>query len=351
MGWYDYKPYVPVAKRRAQAAKEVAKRIKQGQAISPVVIQGRTIVSTFWGKAWCTNLEGYSDFANRLPRGRTYVRNGSVVDLKIEKGQIKALVSGSELYTIQIDIAPLSKDAWQVVKKLCAGKIGSLVELLQGKLSNAVMEAVTDRAEGLFPKPKEIKMRCSCPDYAGMCKHLAAVMYGIGNRLDSAPELLFELRGVDHQELIEQAIPAAPTKAKHGAPTIESADLSEIFGIEINDSPAAEPPISSSTTKKAPKVKKAPPTTKPVTVKPAAAVKQTAAKKATTAKPATEKKLATVKPATEKKTTVVKPAATVKQSAMKKAATVKPATEKKIVTAKPAAAATPKKARSVSKKG
>lgn len=268
MGWrYDYKPYVPVAKRRARAAKEVAKRVKKGQAVSPVVIEGRAIVSTFWGKAWCTNLESYSDFENRLPRGRTYVRNGSVVDLKIEQGRIKALVSGSELYTVQIEIAALPQKAWQVAKELCAGKIGSLVELLQGKLSNAVMEAVTDRAEGLFPKPKEIKMRCSCPDYAGMCKHLAAVMYGIGNRLDSSPELLFELRGVDHQELIEQAIPAAPTRAKHGVPMIESAELGAIFDIEINDSPAAEPPNSKTTTKKAPKVKKAPAATKPATVK------------------------------------------------------------------------------------
>jgi uncharacterized Zn finger protein len=293
MSWrYDYKPYVPVAVRRAQAAKEVAKRIKQGQTISPVVIEGRTIVSTFWGKAWCTNLEGYSDYANRLPRGRTYVRNGSVMDLKIEKGRIKALVSGSELYTVQIEIAALPQKAWQVVKELCAGKIGSLVELLQGKLSNAVMEAVTDRAEGLFPKPKEIKMRCSCPDYAGMCKHLAAVMYGIGNRLDTSPELLFELRGVDHQELIEQAIPAAPTRATHGAPTLESAELGDIFGIEIDDSPAAEPPNTKTTTKKAPKVKKAPATTKPATVKKAAE------KKTTTVKKATEKKGATVKKAT-----------------------------------------------------
>src|SRR4051794_26892124 len=254
MGWsYDYKPYVPVAQRRAQAAREVAKRIKKGQAISPVVIEGRTIVSTFWGKAWCTNLEGYSDFANRLPRGRTYVRNGSVVDLKIEKGQIKALVSGSELYSVQIEIAALPQNAWRVVKNLCVGKVGSLVELLQGKLSNAVMAAVTDRAEGLFPKPKEIKMRCSCPDSAGMCKHLAAVMYGIGNRLDSSPELLFALRGVDHRELIEQAIPTAPMRAKPGTPTIETTELGAIFDIEINDSPIARPPDSKTATKQAPR--------------------------------------------------------------------------------------------------
>jgi uncharacterized Zn finger protein len=299
MGWrYDYKPYVPVAKRRAQAAREVAKRVKKGQAVSPVVIEGRTIVSTFWGKAWCTNLESYSDFENRLPRGRTYVRNGSVVHLKIEKGRITALVSGSELYTIQIDIAALPQKAWKAVKALCAGKIGSLVELLQGKLSNAVMEAVTDRAEGLFPKPKEITMRCSCPDYAGMCKHLAAVMYGIGNRLDSSPELLFHLRGVDHQELIEQAIPAAPARAKGSAPTLESAELGAIFDIEIDDAPPAAPSESKATKTKVPKSRKAPEVkTAPAATKPAP-VKKAAEKKTAKVKKAAPKKTATVKKAT-----------------------------------------------------
>ena len=309
MGWgYDYKPYVPVAERRAKAAREVAKRVKKGEAVSPVVIEGRTIVSTFWGKAWCTNLEGYSDFENRLPRGRTYVRNGSVVDLKIAKGQIKAFVSGSELYTVQIDIAALPQDAWRVVKKRCAGKIGSMVELLQGKLSNAVMEAVTDRAEGLFPKPKEIKMSCSCPDYAGMCKHLAAVMYGIGNRLDSSPHLLFELRGVDHQELIEQAIPVATARAKRGAPAIKSSELGAIFGIEIDDATPAKPPASKAGTTKAPKSRKAPSVkTAPAATKPARA-KNAPEKKTAKAKKAPPKKASTVKKAaaaTKKRTTPV----------------------------------------------
>ena len=264
MGWYEYKPYVPVAKRRAQAAREVAKRLKKGQAVSPIQIEGRNITSTFWGRAWCTNLESYSDFANRLPRGRTYVRNGSVIDLKIEKGRINALVSGSELYEIRIDIDPLPKPHWLALKKQCAGQIGSLVELLQGKLSKGVMELVTDRERGLFPKPKEITMRCSCPDYAGMCKHLAAVMYGVGHRLDSSPELLFLLRGVDHTELIEQAIPAAPPKAKRNVTTIATDELGAIFGIEIGDEPVShtgaatcEKPAPKKVARKAPAAKKA----------------------------------------------------------------------------------------------
>jgi uncharacterized Zn finger protein len=266
MGWYDgFRPYVSVAQRRAQAAKEVAKRVKNGQTITPVRLEGRTIASTFWGQAWCTNLESYSDFANRLPRGRSYVRNGSVVDLQIENGRIKALVSGSELYEIKIEIDALPKHNWRTLKQQSAGQISTLVELLQGKLSKAVMATVTDREQGLFPKPNEIEMTCSCPDYAGMCKHVAAVMYGVGNRLDTSPELLFLLRSVDHLELIEQAIPAAPTKAKGGAPTIASDDLSAIFDIEIDDVPAAKAnartrakPKAKKVAKKAVKGKKAP---------------------------------------------------------------------------------------------
>ncbi len=333
MGWrYDYKPYVPVAQRRAKAEREVAKRVKKGQAVNPVVIEGRSIVSTFWGKAWCTNLESYSDFENRLPRGRTYVRNGSVVHLTVEKGRITALVSGSELYTVRIDIAALPLKAWKAVKALCAGKIGSLVELLQGKLSSAVMEAVTDRAEGLFPKPKEITMSCSCPDYAGMCKHLAAVMYGIGNRLDSSPELLFELRGVDHQELIEQAIPAAPVRTKGSALTIESTELAAIFDIEIDDDPPTELPKSRSITMKAPK------TSKPPKVKTAAATKELPKSRSITMKAPKASKPPKVKTAAAETNTTP-----TKKAAQKRTVTVKKAVQSKTVSVKKAAVATKKK--------
>ncbi len=236
---YGFKPYVPVAQRRAQAAHEVAKRAQKGQSAAPVVIDGRTIAATFWGQAWCTNLEGYSDFANRLPRGRTYVRNGSVVDLKVAAGKVTALVSGSELYEVRIDITALPAAQWLALKAQCAGRIGTLVELLQGKLSKAVMETVADRARGLFPKPKEITMRCSCPDSAGMCKHVAAAMYGVGHRLDSSPETLFLLRGVDHRDLIRQPIPAR-IGAKGTAPKIAAGDLGAIFGIEIDGEPVAK---------------------------------------------------------------------------------------------------------------
>jgi uncharacterized Zn finger protein len=242
MGWYyGFKPYVPVAVRRARAERDANRRIKKGQTILPVKIEGRKIVATFWGQAWCTNLESYSDFENRLPRGRTYVRNGSVVHLEIAKGKIKALVSGSELYTVKIDISGLPKKKWSTLKSLCGGQIGSLVELLQGKLSKAVMEIVTHPEQGLFPNPDEIKMSCSCPDYAGMCKHVAAAMYGIGNRLDSSPELLFVLRAVDHLELIDQAISAKPMEGSSQAPTLAEDELGAIFDIDIACTPTEQP--------------------------------------------------------------------------------------------------------------
>lgn len=237
--WWNYRPYVSVAERRAKAAGKVKTLQKKGQKISPVHIEGKAIARTFWGKAWCDNLESYSDFANRLPRGRTYVRNGSVCDLQIEPGRVTALVCGSELYKIKIGIQPLSPQAWAAVKRECAGKIGSLIELLQAKLSSGVMEIITRRDGGLFPKPAEIELDCSCPDWADMCKHVAAALYGVGARLDEQPELLFVLRKVDHLELITQAadLPAATKKKGKGAKTLADEQLSDVFGIELDATP------------------------------------------------------------------------------------------------------------------
>jgi uncharacterized Zn finger protein len=238
--WFQFRPYVPVAKRRAQAAREVEKRRKKGQNISPVVIEGRTIARTFWGKAWCDNLESYSDFENRLPRGRTYVRNGSVVDLQIQPGKVTALVSGSEIYDVSISITPLPDKEWRSIKERCAGQIGSLVELLQGKLSKSVIEIVTAHDGGLFPKPRQIQMECSCPDWAGMCKHIAAVLYGVGARLDHQPELFFRLRKVDHLELIEEAASQAGKQTATKKKTLAATDVAGVFGIELAEPEAAE---------------------------------------------------------------------------------------------------------------
>jgi uncharacterized Zn finger protein len=245
-GWGDYRgwrPYVSVAQRRRQAEREMQKRKKQGHAVSPVIIEGRAIVKTFWGKSWCENLEGYSDYENRLPRGRTYVRNGSVVDLQIKPGVINAWVSGSELYEISLTVAPVAKSRWKSICDDCAGAIDSLVELLQGRFSKGVMERICRQSHGLFPTPAELKLSCSCPDGAYMCKHVAAVLYGIGARFDHQPELLFRLRGVDEKELIVKAGKGLPLAKQAPAPArILGGDLSAIFGLDMGQSSAPKLP-------------------------------------------------------------------------------------------------------------
>jgi len=208
----------------------------KGIEVRPVHIEGSTIATTFWGRAWCKHLEGYSDFENRLPRGRTYVRNGSVCHLEIHAGQIRAKVSGSELYDVEITITPLALPSWRRIKKQCVGRIASLLDLLGGRISDGVMEVVTDREHGMFPAPPEIRMRCSCPDRAVMCKHVAAVLYGVGARLDEKPDLLFLLRGVDHQELIDEKAEVAVESAlaKGTRRRLAESELSEVFGVELD---------------------------------------------------------------------------------------------------------------------
>jgi len=245
MSWgYGFRPYVSVAQRRAKAAKETAKMAKSGRPLSPVNLSGSKIATTFWGKAWCDNLEAYSDYANRLPRGRSYLRNGSVVDLQIDDGKISALVSGSELYRIDIRIQTLPDAHWTRLQRDCTGKIDSLIEMLQGRLSSGVMQTVTRKDGGLFPRPAEIRMTCSCPDSAGLCKHLAATLYGVGARLDEQPELLFRLGGVDPAELISKASATdaiQQTTAARPGPGLSDSDLADVFGIELEAVPAPPP--------------------------------------------------------------------------------------------------------------
>ena len=242
MAFYGWRPYVPVADRRRKALREMEKRQKQGQAVSPVSIEGRTIATTFWGKAWCENLERYSDYENRLPRGRSYVCNGLVVDLQITPGKIQALVSGSHLYKVALKVAPVAKAQWKSICNDCGGAIDSLVELLQGRLSKGVMERICRQKQGLFPSPAEIQLSCSCPDWADMCKHVAAALYGIGARLDRQPELLFRLRGVDELELLASAGNAAPLskQAPAAGKRLGGEDLSAMFGLDMAQSATAD---------------------------------------------------------------------------------------------------------------
>lgn len=251
MGYFGWKPYVSVAERRRKVEKKIAQARKKGKPMRPIVIEGKSIAKTFWGKAWCDHLESYSDYENRLPRGRTYVRNGSVIDLEVTKGTVCAQVMGSSLYQVKIKFSPMSAGKWKELVTSCAGKIDSLLELLQGKFSKAVMSHFVAKETGFFPSSKEIAMQCSCPDYAGMCKHIAAVLYGIGSAIDTQPEWLFLLRHVDHLELI-----AASTANQILAPSqlsgkaIAEEELSELFGIEIQQTTPLPPSKKTKTRKK-----------------------------------------------------------------------------------------------------
>ncbi len=236
MSYGGWSPYVPVAKRRARAAKEINKLRKKGKDIQPIEVQGRKIARTFWGEAWCNHLERFSDYENRLPRGRTYVRNGSVCHLAISEGKVEALVSGSELYSVNINISPLPVRKWKILRTQCTGQIGSMLELLQGRFSNNVMEIVTDQNQGLFPTPGEIELACDCPDWAGMCKHIAAVLYGVGARLDHQPDLLFLLRNVNHEELITAELDIQAATSREGKRRrLKEADLSDVFGVDMEE--------------------------------------------------------------------------------------------------------------------
>jgi uncharacterized Zn finger protein len=237
-GYHTWAPRKSVAQRRAEAERQIKAAARGGRAKSPVRVTGRKIAQTFWGKAWCDNLERYRDFAYRLERGRSYLRSGSVIDLQIQGGRIAAEVLGSTLYEVAIDIDAVKRDAWRAIQRDCAGGIGSRIELLSGRLSEPVMTRLCAERTGLFPAPSAIRFTCSCPDHATMCKHVAAVMYGVGARLDHAPDLLFTLRRVSLDELLASAVTELPATPASGR-VLATAGLASLFGIELADAPAA----------------------------------------------------------------------------------------------------------------
>lgn len=242
MAFYNGFPeYVPVAEKKRIAMLAIETLREKNPSIAPVVITGRTITQTWWGKSWSSNLESYSDYSNRIQRGRSYVRHGAVLDLQIAEGKIAALVQGSRSkpYKIDIIIAPLSKEKWGKILKECSGQIDSLNELIAGKFPKGLQELFTVKEKGLFPSPKEINLHCSCPDSAIMCKHVAAVLYGVGARFDDDSALFFSLRGINVEQLISMSITQKSQslleKSKgRGRRVMADADISDVFGIDID---------------------------------------------------------------------------------------------------------------------
>jgi len=243
-GYSEFPVYVSVGEKRAKAERSLSKLKKSNPAVNPVVITGSAIASSWWGKSWNKNLEGYADYSNRIGRGRSYVRNGAVLDLQIKPGEITALVQGSRSkpYSVVIQIKEITAPAWENMKMACAGKLDSLPELLAGKFPKALGELFTERGKGLFPSPREIAFSCSCPDDAAMCKHVAAALYGIGARLDGEPGLFFTLRKVEIKDMVSETVQRKSQELlkkakKKSSRVLEDSDLSAIFGIQLDEKP------------------------------------------------------------------------------------------------------------------
>ena len=242
MAYWRYPRYVSVAEKRAKAARKLKTLKKKNPAIQPIVLEGTAIAKTWWGKSWNLNLERYADYSNRIGRGRSYVRHGAVLDLQISAGQVNSLVQGSRTkpYTVTIKIKGITNKIWKNMKAACAGKLDSLPELLSGKFPKALGEVFTAQGRGLFPSPQEIGFDCSCPDWAYMCKHVAATLYGIGTRLDDDAGLFFKLRKVKIDDLIQQTLKDQSYKLlekaeKMSSGKIAESDLSDMFGIDMEE--------------------------------------------------------------------------------------------------------------------
>lgn len=263
--WNSYPPYVSVAEKKAKAAKKLAKLQKKNPDIQPILIEGRTIAKSWWGKSWNRNLEQYADYSNRIGRGRSYVRHGAVLDLSVESGKVESLVQGSRSkpYSVNIKIKALKKKTWQDIQLFCKGKLDSIQELLSGRFPKDLDDIFMAREKGLFPSPKEIAFSCSCPDWAYMCKHVAATLYGIGARLDDDPSLFFILRKVEMKDLITRTVDNETQKLLQKAKIkadriIPESNLGDIFGIEMEETVAPVKRKARATKKASKKKKKSP---------------------------------------------------------------------------------------------
>lgn len=225
------------AEQKERVQREMAKRLKRGEVMEVLEVpQGnKKLVTTFWGKAWCDHLATYAEYEHRLPRGRSYLRQGKVYNLTIEPGLVSAVVAGSELYETKVRIRPLENEVWEALVAQCEGRVGSMLDLLAGKLGEGVLKVLTDPEGGMFPKAREIRFDCSCPDHADLCKHAAAMLYGVGVMLDTKPELFFTLRSVNAEELLSAGAKGV-VKGLGGGSELEGEDLGALFGIELGGS-------------------------------------------------------------------------------------------------------------------
>lgn len=253
MRYYEYyPPYVSVGERRAKAERKLRQLQKKYPNLQPVILEGQSLAKTWWGKSWNSNLERYADYSNRIGRGRSYVRHRAVLDLQLSPGKVTAMVQGSrsQPYDIVVKVDTLSAGNWATIREACEGCFDSLSELLAGKFPQALKDLFFEKGAGLFPAPRDIHFDCSCPDWASMCKHVAATLYGVGARLDNDPALFFTLRGINIDDLITQTVTDTTQRLLHKAGrqsqnVLQDVDLGDVFGIQLDDLEAPLPDVPS----------------------------------------------------------------------------------------------------------
>lgn len=230
---WDDDRYVRVAKRKESAA-ETAKRLEaEGEILTPAKAHGKAIANSFWGRSWCKAIEGWNDYESRLPAGRSLLKNGGVIDLRIEENLVTAKVVADRLYEVRIFFRKQDEERLAELKKHLTGKLTSLIDLIKGELSDEVITEICSEKYGLFPDYGELKTSCDCLDDAVMCRHAAAALYGIAPRLDDEPELFFTLRGIKAEDFFDSA--EAIRQTGEDTAEIDLEDLSDTFGIDLEE--------------------------------------------------------------------------------------------------------------------
>lgn len=238
-----YQNYISISDQKAMALKS-KKRLEKNlnRSLEPIILASTKLATSWWGKMWNTNLERYAEYSNRIGRGKTYVKNELVIDLQIEESKVFAYVQGKrrDPYQIAIYIDPTKPGLIEQIKEKCQGKLDTVEELLEGKFSKEISSIFMIQGAGLFPEPKEIKFRCSCPDYTSCCKHVSAVLYGIGSKLDVNPLLFFTLRGINLDDFLKDVIisktenildKGIKCKSKR---IIDNANIEDLFDIDLD---------------------------------------------------------------------------------------------------------------------
>lgn len=184
-----YKPKVPIS-------------VKDGIRIRK---QTGEIGETWWAKRFLSILDSFG-WSKRLTRGRSYARSGQVIEYNIDYGVITSKVQGSRAkpYSINIKVKTLSMKQWSSIIKTMASQARFLAKLLSGEMPHDIEDLFKSTGVPLFPSSeKDFHAECSCPDWANPCKHIAAVYYVVGEAFDRNPFLIFHLRGVKKDELLE----------------------------------------------------------------------------------------------------------------------------------------------------